>query len=147
MLYIILPVLAGITIVLARIINSNLGKRIGNKQGTFFNFLTGLFFSGILLLLFKNQMNLPYEPLEFNESFILLGGLIGVICMVITNYINPKMSSLSLTLIVFMGQLFTGLMVDYVTMHQLSMGKFIGGLLVFAGFAYNSMVDKKKATD
>ena len=44
MLYICIAILAGVSIVVARIINANLAKEIGNWEGTFFNYITGLFF-------------------------------------------------------------------------------------------------------
>ncbi|MDF2820033.1 MAG: eamA-like transporter family protein [Clostridiales bacterium] len=144
MFYVIISIISGVTIVLARIINSNLGKKIGNMQGTFINYITGVVTSGIFLIIFRNQINFPGNPLQITQLWIFFGGFVGVLCMVIANYITPRMSSLYLTLLVFIGQLFTGLLVDYFTMHELSVGKFIGGLLVFAGFAYNSIVDKKK---
>ncbi|MDR4190907.1 EamA-like transporter family protein, partial [Bacillus pseudomycoides] len=45
MLYICIAILAGISIVVARIINANLAAEIGIFQGTFVNYITGLFFS------------------------------------------------------------------------------------------------------
>ena len=43
MLYVTMAILAGVSIVVARIINANLAKEIGNWEGTF-NYITGLFF-------------------------------------------------------------------------------------------------------
>ena len=43
MLYITIAILAGVSIVVARIINANLAKEIGNWEGTFFKYITGLF--------------------------------------------------------------------------------------------------------
>ncbi len=47
-IYFFISILAGVSIVVARIINSNLAEKIGIFQGTFFNYITGLLFSFIL---------------------------------------------------------------------------------------------------
>ncbi|EEM04957.1 hypothetical protein bmyco0002_26140 [Bacillus pseudomycoides] len=44
MLYICIAILAGISIVVARIINANLAAKIGIFQGTFVNYITGFVF-------------------------------------------------------------------------------------------------------
>ncbi|MEC3541710.1 DMT family transporter, partial [Bacillus thuringiensis] len=54
MLYITIAILAGVSIVVARIINANLAKEIGNWEGAFFNYITGLFFS-MLFLIFSSD--------------------------------------------------------------------------------------------
>ncbi len=59
MLYITIAILAGVSIVVARIINANLAKEIGNWEGTFFNYITGLFFS---MLFFNFQFRFIVYP-------------------------------------------------------------------------------------
>lgn len=72
-----------------------------------------------------------------------LGGLLGVIVVSISNLVTPKISSFYLTLIIFVGQLFTGIIFDYFSQGLISIGKIIGGLLVILGLSYNLIVDKK----
>ena len=48
--YIIIAMMAGVTIVVSRIVNAKLSERIGLFESTFYNFLTGLIFSMIILL-------------------------------------------------------------------------------------------------
>ncbi len=45
MLYMIIAICAGISITVARLINSNLADRIGIFQGTFYNYAIGLIVS------------------------------------------------------------------------------------------------------
>lgn len=58
MLYIFIAILAGASIVVGRIINSNLAEKIGVFQGTLFNYVIGLFFSFIFLFLSNESLNI-----------------------------------------------------------------------------------------
>ena len=49
-----------------------------------------------------------------------------------------------MTLLIFIGQLFIGIIIDYFALNQLSIGKVIGGLLVLTGLTYNLLLDKKQ---
>ncbi|MDD7795306.1 DMT family transporter [Clostridium sp. 'White wine YQ'] len=147
MLYIILSVLAGVSIVLSRVINSNLSKKIGLFQGTFFNYLTGLSFSVIILVISKDGFN-TNAIFSGNIPFqAYLGGFLGVLFVAFSSYITPKMSAFYLTLFTFVGQLLGGIVIDYFSLNILSMGKIIGGVLVLIGLSYNLFIDKKAESD
>lgn len=142
MLYIFISILAGISIVIARIINYTLAKEIGIFQGTFFNYVIGLFFSIIFMLFSKEWLNLTNGNLQSIPFWAYLGGAAGVIVIVLSSYITPKISAFYLTLLIFIGQLFVGIIIDYFTSNILSTGKIIGGFLVLTGLTYNLLVDK-----
>jgi len=144
MFYIFISILVGISVVVARIINSNLAKRIGIFQGTFFNYVTGLFFSFIFLLLSNEALTISSIKMNSIPLWAYLGGLAGVIVIVLSNYLTPKISSFYFTLLVFIGQLFIGIIIDFSTFHDLSIGKLIGGLFVLIGLTYNLWIDKKQ---
>ncbi|MBU3180935.1 DMT family transporter [Clostridium psychrophilum] len=57
--------------------------------------------------------------------------------------IIPKIPTIYTTLLIFMGQLFTGVLIDFFKDGFVSKGKIIGGLLIILGLIYNSFVDKK----
>lgn len=142
MLFVFISVLAGVSIVVARIINSNLAEKIGIFQGTLINYIVGLFFSFIFLLLSGELSNVSALRLQSIPLWAYLGGLTGVVVVVLSSYITPRMSAFYLTLLVFIGQLFVGIIVDYFTLNKLSIGKLIGGLLVLFGLSYNLLIDK-----
>lgn len=144
MFYISISILAGVSIVLTRIINANLAKTIGIFQGTFFNYVIGLVFSFIFLAFSKEPLSISNSTLQSVPLWAYLGGLVGVFVIVLSSYITPKMSSLYLTLLIFMGQLFVGIIIDYLTLNQLSLGKVIGGFLVLIGLTYNLVLDQKQ---
>lgn len=144
MLYILLSILAGISIVLGRVINSNLASRVGIFQGTFFNYVVGLLFSAIFLTFSNEAFDISRTTLYSIPFWAYLGGLSGVLVIMLSNYTAPRMSAFYLTLLVFIGQLFAGIVIDYFTLNKLSIGKVIGGLLVLMGLTYNLIIDKKQ---
>ncbi|WP_291567523.1 DMT family transporter [Clostridium sp. UBA2485] len=143
-IYFFISILAGVSIVVARIINSNLAEKIGIFQGTFFNYITGLLFSFILLLLSSESPKISNINLTSIPLWAYLGGLTGVLVIVLSNYVTPKISAFYLTLLIFIGQLLIGIVIDYLTLNKLSMGKVIGGLFVLIGLTYNLLMDKRK---
>ena len=145
LIYILVAILSGVSIVVSRIINSRLGDEIGVFQSTFYNFLTGLLFSMIILFFSSENMNISSEVLSSTPIIAYLGGLIGVISITLSNYVAPKISAFYMALLIFIGQLFTGIIIDYFTLGQLSIGKVIGGIIVCIGLSYNLNLDKKDA--
>lgn len=141
-IYIIISILAGVTIVIGRTINSNLAERIGIFQGTFFNYVVGLLFSIIFLIFSKETFPTTFNSFSSIPFLAYLGGLLGVITIVISNYMTPRISSFYLTLFIFIGQLFMGVIIDYTNIGTVSIGKIIGGILVLIGLTYNLIVDK-----
>lgn len=140
--YILISILAGVSVVVSRIINSNLAEKIGILQGTFFNFIVGLIFSYVFLFLSGSSITMPMSKMESVPLWVFSGGAAGVLTIVLSNYITPKISAFYLTLLVFIGQLFTGMAIDYFTLGEISAGKIIGGFLVLTGLGYNLLVDK-----
>lgn len=141
----ILAFIAGVSIVVARIINANLGHKIGVFSSTFFNYVTGLFFSFIILLFTKEITaisNLPLSKVPFTGY---LGGFLGVMVVSLSSYAAPRISTFYMTLFCFIGQLFVGIIIDYINLGTLSLGKIIGGILVLLGLIYNLIIDKKTA--
>lgn len=141
MLYIITAIISGVAIVVARIINFKLADKIGIFQGTFFNNLVGLIFS--LLIFFISGNILSSDNIIFPQGniFIYLGGFLGVIVVSLSSYMTPRLSAFYLTLFVFIGQLFSAIFIDYLTIGIFSIGKILGGLLVLSGLIYNLKID------
>lgn len=143
MIYILMALIAGGLIVFTRVTNSNLAEKIGTFNGTFFNYFVGLIFAFVYLGIsgaFQENGKLVFSSLPW---WAWLGGLTGVLVMVLTNYITPKISSFVQTLLVFIGQLFAGIVIDFFTTGTISFGKVIGGALVLAGLIYNTNVDRE----
>jgi transporter family-2 protein len=144
MLYIILAVLCGCITIVSMIINSHLAKQIGVLKGTLINYIVGLLSTILLLIIVKGSVNLDLSSFTIIPSWALLGGLLGVIVVSASNIVIPKIPTIYTTLLIFIGQLFTGLLIDYFRVGFISNGKIIGGLLILLGLMYNSSVDKKE---
>lgn len=138
-MYYILAFLAGVFTLISVITNSNLAKYIGTRQSTLINFIAGLSVSIILYIFFNNQ---PFEFINF-PIWALFGGLFGVFIVIISNLIIPKIPTIYSTLLIFIGQLFTGLLIDCFQANTLQLNKVIGAFLIITGLFYNLLVDKK----
>ncbi|QNG58508.1 DMT family transporter [Bacillus sp. PAMC26568] len=141
--YLIISILAGVSIVIARIINSNLAEKIGLLEGTLINFVTGLLLSCIFLFFSSEAITFSSAWLDV-PVWAYLGGAAGVIVILLSSFLTPKVSAFYLTLFIFIGQLFAGIVIDFITLGELSMGKIIGGLLVLFGLVFNLTIDRKE---
>ncbi|HHX59512.1 MAG TPA: DMT family transporter [Epulopiscium sp.] len=140
MMYITIALMTGSLVIISMIMNSRVGDEIGLFQGVFINYVLGTVVS-ILILLFNIKTitiasNIPW--------WAYLGGVLGVVIVSISNVIIPKIPTIYTTLLIFIGQLFTGMMIDLLTHVDVSKGKVIGGLLICIGLFYNLIVDKKQ---
>lgn len=146
-MYILLAIMAGVSIVLSRIINFNLADRIGVFPGTFFNYMFGLIFSGIVLAFSNENIISNINNLGNIPWWAYLGGFVGIGVIALSNYVTPKISVFYLTIFIFIGQLLIGGVIDYIVLHELSIGKVIGGILVLVGLIYNVRLDNIESTD
>ena len=143
MLYILIAILSGISNVISRSINFVLSDKIGVYQSTFFNYVFGLSGSLILLIVSGETFKL-FAPSSYSAPWITYtGGLVGVAVVSLQVFLSSKVSSFYLTLLLFVGQLFTGIIIDCLSTGNLSIYQVIGGILVIVGLSYNLYIDKK----
>ncbi|WP_432661848.1 DMT family transporter [Wukongibacter baidiensis] len=147
MIYTIFAFLTGGLTIVSIIINSKLAMRIGVLQGILINYLVGLLFSVLVLLANFSSMNFSSEILAHIPFWAYLGGAIGIIGIAINNAVVPKIGAIYATLLIFIGQLFMGITIDFFIGNSISQGKIIGGLLILCGMVYNSYIDKKQFAD
>lgn len=143
MLYIILAILCGCITIISMIVNSHLARIIGVFQGTLINYIVGLVCTIALIIIVKSSTYVLPNHYTNIPLWAFLGGLLGVIVVASTNIVIPKIPTIYTTLLIFMGQLFTGILIDFFKDGFVSKGKIIGGLLIILGLIYNSFVDKK----
>lgn len=139
MFFIIISIAAGAIVVISRILNTKLSEKTGLIQSSFYNYITGLLASILLFITVKDK--LVFQQFYSIPFYAYLGGLLGVIVVILSSVITPKMSSFYATLLIFIGQLFTGIILDCLVLNTISLPKIIGGILVVAGLAYNLHVD------
>lgn len=73
---------------------------------------------------------------------MFIGGIIGVFNILILNIVVPKVSPVKLTLITFVSQLISGIILDYCFYDIFSVNKLIGCLIVVAGLFLYQMTGK-----
>ena len=134
----------GITVIISRTTNAQLSKNISNRASTFYNYLTGGIVSLIVLLISKEIAPSWVFPDNLSGYIMYLGGIVGVFSILLSNYITPKISAFQLTIILFISQIFTGIIIDWLRYDTLSIGKVIGGILVLFGLIYNTYIDYKQ---
>lgn len=138
---IIVSLLTGFTLVTSRVVNAKLAVKTSALTSTFYNYAVGLIVSCIVLLII-GRSEFPLPALSKN-IWIYSGGLISVFVVFITNAVSPKISIFYMTLLLFVGQLFGGILIDSMITHRFSIGQLIGGLFVALGFTINLLIDKK----
>lgn len=142
-MYIIIALITGGCIIVSMIINASLSKRIGIMQGTAINYAVGLVFSIILFSLLGKTELVSMSTITNLPKFYLLGGGLGVIVIMMSNMVIPKIPAAYTTLLLFIGQLAAGIFIDYINLGIFSKGKVIGGVLVLLGL----MLDRKASED
>lgn len=143
-IYLILSILAGVTVVLGRILNAKLAEKIGTVQATVINYVVGIFFSFLFLLIMNRGLSFTGHPSQL-PIWAYLGGILGVAIIMISNYTTPRVPAFYLTLLVFLGQLAVGILIDWLVSKDFSPLKLMGSLFVVAGFTYNLLLDKKSS--
>lgn len=136
----------GITIVVSRSINAALAQHIGAYESSFFNYLIGLLTSIVFLFIFGISNLTALSKLPFaNDPLLYLGGAIGVINIVILNLVVSKVPALQLTLLIFIAQLLTGMLLDWLLYDQFSSKKMLGCGIVLFGLLHYQYVLRKQA--
>lgn len=144
MIYIIMAFLAGILVIISMIINSNLSKEIGTFQGAFVNYSVGLFFAILVFLISRSYSTIDSKSFMGIPFWAYLGGALGLVIVCISNVIIPKIPTIYTTLLIFTGQLFCGILIDYFREDIISKGKIVGGLLILIGMGYNFYIDNSE---
>lgn len=132
--------IAGALTLVSMISNANLAKYTGTKKSTFINFFMGLIFSFVLLMLFDtSQFQFINVPI-----WAYFGGFMGILIVLISNIIIPKIPTIYTTLLIFVGQLITGLAIDYFQQGTLPVKKITGMSFIIVGLVINFYFDKTK---
>jgi len=140
---VLLSLLTGVSIVVSRSINARLAEKTNVIVSTWYNYIIGLAVAGIVLLVADRtgQSSLPVKISP--DLWIYGGGIIGVFVVILSNITTAKIPAFQMTLILFTGQMFTGVLLDALLSHGFSQGNLIGGFFVTLGLCVNLWLDKK----
>ena len=143
---IVMSFAAGAGIVFSRTINARLSELTSIRISTFYHHLVGFVLSiPILLILGRNEIA-AFEPAPPAQWYIYLGGIVGVTVIIISNIIVVKISAFYLSLLIFVGQIFTSIIIDMILTQAFSHLNLIGGIIVAAGLCVNLLLDRKRTT-
>lgn len=140
---VIIAVLAGVTIVVTRMLNARLSEYVGAHMSTFMNFLTGLLGAIVLAFFMKVKFN-EIPKLSVQQLPLYLGGVVSVAMVFIANVITKKIPAYQLTLLMFVTQLFAGIILDVLFYSIFSGGKLVGGAFVLLGLFVSMKEQPKK---
>ena len=132
---------SGWTMVLARMANASLSLTSGTGFSTLMNYVTGLAGSFLLFALLRFPMEVAF-PAQGVSFVIYLGGALGALGIFLCNVVTPRLPALQMSLIVFVGQVFSGMALDALS-GRFAAGTLVGGLLVAAGMLLNARADRK----
>ncbi len=145
---IIISLLSGVTVNVSRAMNVTLSDKTSLSNSTTMNYLTGFIVSLICLLIFgiQNHEMIFTNGITFtSDVWIYAGGILGAFVIVLTNMTFNKIDSLYATLLLFVGQVFTGIFIDLVLEQTFSLYLTIGAVLTLLGLVFNLVLDRRKS--
>ena len=138
-LSIMLSLIAGACVVIVRTFNSKLAVHIGDLQSSFVNHLVGLPIT-ILALFILGQADLAgFHGFIPANPFVYIGGACGVMVVLVFNIVVPKVSAFYITLLSFVGQIFTGLALDLILKNPWDRATLTGAVLVAFGILISNI--------
>jgi transporter family-2 protein len=137
-----LALMTGITVVVSRSINGALGKRSTASLSAWYNHLVGLVGSIAVLAVMGFPGFIPFNEIELSNVWIFTGGLLGVLAVTSSNFLIHHVSSYSMTLLLFVGQITGGVLLDVFLEGSFAPLQLAAGLIIVAGFSLNAYLTK-----
>lgn len=141
MVYALLALISGGTVATSILLNARLGAVKGLYKGVFVNYMMGVLVSMPLALII-NGLNVPVVDFNWPLMIALSGGAIGYVVVLLNSHITPKIGILFVTILLFVGQLGTGIVIDGIRDGYVPVAKITGGLLIISGLVYLLRLEK-----
>lgn len=132
----------GVTLVISRQLNGQLGVRAGTGYSTWMNYVTG--FVGALVIF--AVLSMPMEtafPAPKVPFWAYLCGAIGCCGIFLCNLSSPKLSVLTMSLLVFISETAAGLLFD-LAIGRLNVPIVVGCAIVSIGMVINLFAERKE---
>lgn len=142
MIYIAIAFATGSMVVLSMVINSKLAARIGVFSGTLVNYTVGLLGITVFLLLKDRGIKVEMGIFETIPLWAYFGGAVGVLVVSLSNVVIPKIPTIYSSILIFIGQISMGMLIDYFLLDIISPGKLLGSGLILVGLLYNFNIDR-----
>lgn len=141
---VVISLLTGVSVVTSRCVNAQLAEKTSVLVSTWYNYAIGLTVSLAILLVAVGTGAMALPVSLSHRADIYLGGAIGVCVVALLNVVTPKLPAFHLTLILFAGQVFTGIVLDMLLTGTFSESNLVGGILVAVGLSLNAWLDGRK---
>ena len=136
--------LAGITILLSRTLNAKLADLTSVRSSTFFNYFFGLI-GAVIAFFILGRGESGIAGFVFSPRwYIYFGGVLGACVVLLSNIRVMKISAFYLSLLMFVGQVFSGVVVDIMISREVSYRIIIGGVFVALGMCIDLVLDSKR---
>jgi len=146
-LAVILSLGAGVCLVLSRTFNAKLAVVTNIRISGFYNYFVGFLVSIPVYLILGAKETALIEIALSLDWYVLIGGVLAVAVAVINNITVVKVSAFYLTLLVFIGQVFSSIIIDTILLQEFSIRIIIGGVFVTAGLCLNLLLDRKETPE
>ena len=144
-IYIILAMMVGAATVFQMILNARLASKIGLFRGVGINYIGGLSASVLALMLTGGSIA-SFSQLDSVPLYLILGGgLLGFIVVTSMNTIVPKIPTFYSALLVFLGQISAGLIIDALLLGIYSPRRTAGAVLIFIGLMLSVHADRRRS--
>lgn len=144
-LFLILAVANGVVNIINKMINLRAKQSLGTANGTLINYLEGTLLSLAVVLLAGNSRLTDLSYLKTVPPVYFFGGLFGLISMVLILIGMSKNQVSFSTVVVLVGQLGAGLLIDTIAAGRVAPLKIAGMVLVILGVAADKYLFRKTA--
>lgn len=135
-----LSLMAGVTVLLSRLLNGRLSRQTSVMTGALTNYITGLLGALAVLVLMGGGVKLTAAL--SGPFHIYLGGALGAVIVLMSNHIIGRISSFYMTLTLFVGQVTAGQLLDTLLRGTISVRNLLGGALVLGGLLLNLFLER-----
>lgn len=134
-LVIAIGILGGVAVGLQSPIAGAISERVGGTASSLIIHVSGAFLSGVLLVLRGGEQLGNWRSLTW---YMWLGGMFGVVLYLTLSVTFPRLGATSALILIIMGQLFTGMVLDTfgwlgVAARPFDPLRLLGALIVVAG--------------
>lgn len=135
-------ILAGTMVVLSMVMNSQLARGIGIFQGVFINFAAGLLTALPVYFVCRIfELEALGDRSYAAPWYAFLGAFFAIAIVAACNVVIPKIPVVYSAVLIFLGQIVTGLIVDALVAGHFDSYKAMGAVLITAGLFLNAKID------
>lgn len=143
-MFYLIAFLSGFLTIISFILNSKYSSKTDLLRSSRMNFMAGIIILIPFIVLNPSIISFRKENFSNIPIWAYFGGILGVIVVILGNHLVKNMASIYVTLFIFIGQLITGLIIDYFLGNDINIKQIIGISIIFMGLLYNLRVDKVK---